>query len=225
MVAQQAMRDRYFFSDVMVRGHYPSYAKRDWAIKGFNIEMQPEDEQILKEGKADYLGFSYYMSNTLDSSSHQSTEEAMDGGHENSVENPFIKSSDWGWPIDPTGLRYCLASLYERYEVPLFIVENGFGAVDTIEEDGSINDDYRIAYLGDHIKEMKKAVAIDGVDLMGYTPWGCIDLVSFTTGEMKKRYGFIYVDKHNDQSGTLERKRKKSFEWYKGVIASNGASI
>ncbi|EDK31096.1 6-phospho-beta-glucosidase A [Vibrionales bacterium SWAT-3] len=149
----------------------------------------------------------------------------MDGGHENSVENPFIKSSDWGWPIDPTGLRYCLASLYERYEVPLFIVENGFGAVDTIEEDGSINDDYRIAYLGDHIKEMKKAVVIDGVDLMGYTPWGCIDLVSFTTGEMKKRYGFIYVDKHNDQSGTLERKRKKSFEWYKGVIASNGASI
>ncbi|CAH6907794.1 6-phospho-beta-glucosidase A [Vibrio chagasii] len=225
MVAQQAMRDRYFFSDVMVRGHYPSYAKRDWAIKGFNIEMQPEDEQILKEGKADYLGFSYYMSNTLDSSSHQSTEEAMDGGHENSVENPFIKSSDWGWPIDPTGLRYCLTSLYERYEVPLFIVENGFGAVDTIEEDGSINDGYRIAYLGDHIKEMKKAVVIDGVDLMGYTPWGCIDLVSFTTGEMKKRYGFIYVDKHNDQSGTLERKRKKSFEWYKGVIASNGATI
>ncbi|MEZ8783830.1 6-phospho-beta-glucosidase [Vibrio splendidus] len=225
MVAQQAMRDRYFFSDVMVRGHYPSYAKRDWAIKGFNIEMQPEDEQILKEGKADYLGFSYYMSNTLDSSSHQSTEEAMDGGHENSVDNPFIQSSDWGWPIDPTGLRFCLASLYERYEVPLFIVENGFGAVDTIEEDGSINDDYRIAYLGDHIKEMKKAVAIDGVDLMGYTPWGCIDLVSFTTGEMKKRYGFIYVDKHNDQSGSLERKRKKSFEWYKGVIASNGATI
>ena len=225
MVAQQAMRERYFFSDVMVRGHYPSYAKRDWAIKGFDIEMQPEDEQILKEGKADYLGFSYYMSNTLDSSSHQSTEEAMDGGHENSVDNPFIQSSDWGWPIDPTGLRYCLASLYERYEVPLFIVENGFGAVDTIEEDGSINDDYRIAYLGDHIKEMKKAVAIDGVDLMGYTPWGCIDLVSFTTGEMKKRYGFIYVDKHNDQSGTLERKRKKSFEWYKGVIASNGATI
>lgn len=130
-----------------------------------------------------------------------------------------------GLAVDPTGLRYCLASLYERYEVPLFIVENGFGAVDTIEEDGSINDDYRIAYLGDHIKEMKKAVVVDGVDLMGYTPWGCIDLVSFTTGEMKKRYGFIYVDKHNDQSGTLERKRKKSFEWYKGVIASNGATI
>ncbi|MGR5323660.1 6-phospho-beta-glucosidase [Vibrio sp. DNB22_17_1] len=225
MLAQHAMRDRYLFSDVMIRGHYPTYAKRDWALKGYNIEMLPEDEKILKEGKADYLGFSYYMSNTLDSSSSQSTEESMDGGHENSVDNPFIKSSDWGWPIDPTGLRYCLASLYERYEVPLFIVENGFGAVDTIEADGSINDDYRIDYLKAHINEMSKAVAIDGVDLMGYTPWGCIDLVSFTTGEMKKRYGFIYVDKHNDGSGTLERKRKKSFQWYQDVISSNGEKI
>ncbi|MFL7865653.1 6-phospho-beta-glucosidase [Vibrio cincinnatiensis] len=225
MLAQCAMRDRYLFSDVMIRGHYPAYAKRDWALKDYHIEMHPEDERILKEGKADYLGFSYYMSNTLDSTSSQSTEESMDGGHENSVPNPYIQSSDWGWPIDPTGLRYCLAALYERYEVPLFIVENGFGAIDNIEQDGSIHDDYRIEYLKAHIREMSKAVSIDGVDLMGYTPWGCIDLVSFTTGEMKKRYGFIYVDKHNDGSGTLERKRKKSFDWYKQVISTNGEKI
>lgn len=225
MLAQQAMRDRYLFSDVMVRGHYPTYAKRDWVMKGYDIVMHPGDEQLLKQGKADYLGFSYYMSNTLDSTSHQSTEESMDGGHENSVDNPFIESSDWGWPIDPTGLRFCLASLYERYEVPLFIVENGFGMVDKVEQDGSINDDSRIAYLSQHIAEMKKAVEIDGVDLMGYTPWGCIDLVSFTTGEMKKRYGFIYVDKHNDGSGTLARTKKKSFNWYQRVIASNGSTL
>ncbi|MCL9775324.1 6-phospho-beta-glucosidase [Vibrio methylphosphonaticus] len=225
MLAQQAMRDRYLFSDVMVRGHYPAYAKRDWAIKGYTIDMDPEDETILKQGKADYLGFSYYMSNTLDSTSQQSTEESMDGGHENSVENPFIESSDWGWSIDPTGLRYCLASLYERYEVPLFIVENGFGMVDHVQDNGSIDDDSRIAYLSEHIAEMKKAVCIDGVDLMGYTPWGCIDLVSFTTGEMKKRYGFIYVDKHNDGSGSLARAKKKSFSWYQGVIASNGEAL
>ncbi|MDG3087981.1 6-phospho-beta-glucosidase [Vibrio hannami] len=225
LLVQEAMRERYLFSDVMVRGHYPAYAKKDWALKGYNIAMEPSDEQILKQGKADYLAFSYYMSNTLDSTSHRSIEEAMDGGHEKTVENPYIKSSDWGWPIDPAGLRYALSSLYERYEVPLFIVENGFGAVDKVESDGSINDDYRIDYLSAHIKEMKNTISIDGVDLMGYTPWGCIDLVSFTTGEMKKRYGFIYVDKHNDGSGSLERSRKKSFDWYKGVIASNGETL
>lgn len=135
------------------------------------------------------------------------------------------KVSDWGWAIDPTGLRYALNSLYERYEIPLFIVENGFGAIDVKEADGTCNDDYRIAYLRAHIEAMEKAVNYDGVDLMGYTPWGCIDLVSFTTGEMKKRYGFIYVDKNNDGSGTLERSRKRSFDWYKKVIASNGNDL
>ena len=149
----------------------------------------------------------------------------MDGSSGNSVENPYIKVSDWGWAIDPVGLRYALNCLYERYEIPLFIVENGFGAIDVREEDGSCKDDYRIAYLKAHIEEMKKAVIHDGVELMGYTPWGCIDLVSFTTGEMKKRYGFIYVDKNNDGSGTLERSRKASFEWYKKVIASNGEDL
>ncbi|WP_108649313.1 6-phospho-beta-glucosidase [Dongshaea marina] len=225
MLAQKNMRHRYYFSDVMIRGHYPNYAKREWAIKGYDIQMEPGDEAILKEGKADYLGFSYYMSNTLDSTASQSIEDCMNGGHQNSVDNPYITASDWGWPVDPIGMRYCLASLYERYEVPLFIVENGFGAVDLVDNNGGIHDEYRIDYLIKHIQEMKKAINIDGVDLMGYTPWGCIDLVSFTTGEMKKRYGFIYVDKHNDGSGTLERTRKKSFDWYREVIASNGEML
>lgn len=225
MTAQIAMRDRYYFSDVMMKGHYPNYALTEWKRKKYHIEMAPEDEAILREGKCDYLGFSYYMSNTVNSTSTKSLAESLDGSHENSVTNPHITASDWGWPIDPVGLRYCLASLYERYEAPLFIVENGFGAIDTVESSGEINDDYRIDYLRSHIQEMKKAVTEDGVELMGYTPWGCIDLVSFTTGEMKKRYGFIYVDKHNDGTGTLERSPKKSFNWYKDVIASNGETL
>lgn len=225
MLAEIAMRDRYYFSDVMVKGHYPTYAKREWALKGYQIVMEEGDEQLIQEGTADYLGFSYYMSNTVDSTVNISNKESMDGSSEHSVKNPYLKASDWGWQIDPIGLRYTLTSLYERYEVPLFIVENGFGAVDTVEKDGSINDDYRINYLREHISEMKKAITIDGVDLMGYTPWGCIDLVSFTTGEMKKRYGFIYVDKHDDGTGTLERSKKKSFYWYKEVIASNGENL
>ncbi len=225
MLAQESMRDRFLFSDVMVKGHYPSYATRDWARKNYQIEMAEEDAQILKQGKVDYLGFSYYMSNTVDSSVTQNNDTSMDGSSVHSIKNPYLKASDWGWQIDPVGLRYTLASLYERYEVPLFIVENGFGAVDVVDEDGAINDDYRIDYLREHIREMEKAISIDGVELLGYTPWGCIDLVSFTTGEMKKRYGFIYVDKHDDGSGSLERSRKKSFFWYKDVIASNGATL
>ena len=142
-----------------------------------------------------------------------------------SLRHPYVKTSDWGWQIDPIGLRYALNLLYERYQVPLFIVENGFGAIDIVNEDGTIDDDYRIAYLKAHIEEMKKAVIDDGVDLMGYTPWGCIDCVSFTTGEMKKRYGFIYVDKDNEGNGTLKRSKKKSFDWYKKVIASNGEEL
>lgn len=225
MTAVESMHERYHFSDVHVRGHYPAFTKKNWERKGYHIVMEPEDEEILAEGTVDYLGFSYYMTNTVKADANTDTTTAMDGSSGNSVANPYIKVSDWGWAIDPVGLRYALNSLYERYEIPLFIVENGFGAIDVKEEDGSCNDDYRIAYLRAHIEEMKKAVIHDGVELMGYTPWGCIDLVSFTTGEMKKRYGFIYVDKNNDGSGTLERSKKKSFDWYKKVIASNGDDL
>lgn len=220
MLSVESMQDRYLFGDVHSRGYYPSYALKNWERRGYNIKMEAGDAEILREGCVDYIGFSYYMSVAVKAGN----EEAKDDGsvYSKAVKNPYVKESDWGWQIDPVGLRYTLNSLYERYQKPLFIVENGFGAIDVKEEDGSCNDDYRIDYLTQHIKEMKKAVEIDGVDLMGYTPWGCIDLVSFGTGEMKKRYGFIYVDKDNEGNGTLERSKKKSFDWYKKVIETNG---
>ncbi|WP_413507133.1 6-phospho-beta-glucosidase [Serratia proteamaculans] len=223
MYSVEAMHQRYLYTDVQVRGYYPSYLLRDWQRKGLQIEMQPQDEQTLREGCADYIGFSYYMSNALQADAVSSSDPMF--GFPGNVPNPHVKASDWGWQIDPVGLRYSLNVLYERYQKPLFIVENGFGAFDKVEADGQINDDYRIDYLSAHIEQMKKAVIEDGVDLIGYTPWGCIDCVSFTTGEYGKRYGFIYVDKHDDGTGTLERSRKKSFDWYRSVIASNGEQL
>ena len=222
MFAQESMRERYVFTDVQLRGYYPSYVLNEWERRGFNIKMEDGDLDVLREGTCDYLGFSYYMTNAV--KAEGGTGDAI-SGFEGSVPNPYVKASDWGWQIDPVGLRYALCELYERYQKPLFIVENGFGAYDKVEEDGSINDDYRIDYLRAHIEEMKKAVTYDGVDLMGYTPWGCIDCVSFTTGQYSKRYGFIYVNKHDDGTGDMSRSRKKSFNWYKEVIASNGENL
>ncbi|GFP74546.1 6-phospho-beta-glucosidase [Clostridium fungisolvens] len=224
MLSVEAMHDRYLFADVHCRGHYPKYALKEWQRKGYNIKMEPEDAKILQEGTADYIGFSYYMSNAVKTGANEAT-DGLSGGQKSTVKNPYVKASDWGWQIDPVGLRYSLNMLYERYELPLFVVENGFGAIDVKEEDGTVNDDYRIAYLRAHIEEMEKAINLDGVELMGYTPWGCIDLVSFTTGEMKKRYGFIYVDKDNEGNGTLERSKKRSFDWYKKVIETNGEDL
>ncbi|REJ16833.1 MAG: 6-phospho-beta-glucosidase [Caldibacillus debilis] len=220
MFATIAMRNRWFFGDIHVRGEIPNYIKKYWERNRLEIEYTEEDEKILKEGTVDFIGFSYYMSKVV--SARRVDGSVPDGEFGHIVPNPHVKASDWGWQIDPVGLRYSLNVLYERYHVPLFIVENGLGARDVIEEDGSINDDYRIQYLKDHIEEMKKAVELDGVEVIGYTPWGCIDLVSFGTGEMEKRYGFIYVDKDNEGKGTLERKKKKSFFWYKKVIETNG---
>ncbi|MFD2694192.1 family 1 glycosylhydrolase [Sporolactobacillus shoreicorticis] len=141
-----------------------------------------------------------------------------------SVANPYLEVSDWHWPIDPVGLRYSLNGLYDRYQKPLFIVENGLGATDNIEADGSINDDYRINYFNDHLFQIGEAIK-DGVDVIGYTTWGPIDLVSAGTGEMKKRYGFIYVDMNDNGEGTLQRKKKKSFYWYRDVIDSKGKKL
>ncbi|MBS0971450.1 6-phospho-beta-glucosidase [Nissabacter archeti] len=219
----EAMRERFLFTDVQVRGYYPSYILKEWERRGFTIQMEPGDEQTLREGCTDYIGLSYYMSNAV--STQISSESQSIVSFPGSVPNPHVKASDWGWQIDPVGLRYSLNLLYERYQKPLFIVENGFGAIDKPQADGSINDDYRIAYLKSHIEQMMKAVTEDGVELMGYTPWGCIDCVSFTTGQYSKRYGFIYVDKHDDGTGTLARSRKASFDWYKQVIASNGDTL
>ncbi len=222
VLAQQMMHQRYFWSDTQVRGHIPNYALKMFERNGWKFEISEEEKQALTEGTVDYIGFSYYMSNTLDSTVKNDSDNLDYSASEYSVKNPYIKVSDWGWGIDPEGLRYALNAFYERYEVPLFIVENGFGAIDVKEEDGSCHDPYRIDYLKRHIVELKKAVEEDGVELMGYTPWGCIDCVSFTTGEMKKRYGFIYVDRNNDGSGTFERSKKDSFDWYKTVIETNG---
>ncbi|MGV3345976.1 6-phospho-beta-glucosidase [Enterobacteriaceae bacterium LUAb1] len=223
MYAQEAMRERWLFSDVHMRGYYPSYIRNEWASKGYDIVMHADDAQTLRDGCADYIGLSYYMSNAVRASAAGSGNALS--GFEGSVSNPHVDASDWGWQIDPIGLRYSLATLWERYQKPLFIVENGFGAVDQANAQGVIEDDYRIAYLQAHIEQMKKAVFDDGVELMGYTPWGCIDCVSFTTGQYSKRYGFIHVDKHDDGTGTMKRTKKKSFFWYQQVIASNGEQL
>lgn len=222
LLAQELMREKYLFSDVQVRGYYPSYLIKEWQRKNIQIEMAAGDEQILREGCADYLAISYYMTNIV---STQKEEGQTTSLFENSRLNPYLPASDWGWQIDPDGLRVALSELYERYQKPIFIVENGLGAIDEVQADGSINDDYRINYLSEHIKAVATAINYDGVDVMGYTPWGCIDCVSFTTGEYKKRYGFIYVDKHDDGTGTMARSKKKSFYWYQQVIASNGQII
>ncbi|WP_269435817.1 glycoside hydrolase family 1 protein [Gracilibacillus suaedae] len=212
----------YYCADVQVRGEYPAFMTRYFKEHHIELDIKEGDLELIKEHTVDYIGFSYYMSRT--EKKEKTDEEQADGNIMSGVRNPFLTASDWGWEIDPIGLRIALNQLYDRYRVPLFVVENGLGAKDVVEEDGSIRDDYRIDYLRDHIVAMGEAIE-DGVDLMGYTAWGCIDLVSASTGEMSKRYGFIYVDKQDDGSGTMERSRKKSFFWYQNVIETNGKEL
>ena len=217
---QKQMVD-WFCSDVQVRGRYPSYSRRFFEEHGISIEMEPGDAAELAQGTVDFYTFSYYMTFCLstDSKVEQTTGNLLGG-----AKNPYLKTSDWGWQIDPKGLRWCLNEIYDRYQIPLMVVENGLGAYDKKSEDGKIHDDYRIEYMRQHIEQMGEAIA-DGVDLMGYTPWGCIDLVSLSTGEMAKRYGMIYVNKFDDGTGDLSREKKDSFKWYKKVIASNGEDL
>jgi 6-phospho-beta-glucosidase len=210
-----------FFTDVQVRGYYPNYIQRYFAEKNINIEMLPGDEELIFQHTVDFLSFSYYATRVVSALPEKAK---VPGNFFSSVKNPYLASSDWGWEIDPKGLRITLNKLYDRYQVPLFIVENGLGAYDTVEEDGTINDDYRIDYLRAHIEQMKEAIK-DGVEIMGYTSWGCIDLISASTSEMSKRYGFIYVDQDDEGNGTLERRKKKSFYWYKKVIETNGEEL
>ena len=215
-------RENLMFIDVQARGYYPSYAMKMFKKNGIAIEMNEQDVAILKEYPVDFISFSYYSSRCI------STSEGVDEGEGNvfkGTKNPYLEASEWGWQIDPLGLRITLNQLYDRYQKPLFIVENGLGAKDEVNADGTINDDYRIDYLRAHIEAMDAAINEDGVDLIGYTPWGCIDLVSASTGEMSKRYGFIYVDRDDNGNGTMQRKKKKSFDWYKKVIASNGEDL
>nr|WP_330362447.1 6-phospho-beta-glucosidase [[Clostridium] dakarense] len=200
-------RENYFFIDIQSRGEYPAYAIKELERKGINIVMEEDDKKILKENTVDFISFSYYSSRLT--SADPEVNAQTEGNVFATLRNPHLKASEWGWQIDPLGLRITMNSLYDRYQKPLFIVENGLGAVDTPDENGNVYDDYRIDYLREHIKTMIDAVELDGVDLLGYTSWGCIDLVSASTGEMKKRYGFIYVDKDNDGSGTLKRSKRK----------------
>ena len=211
----------WYCSDVQVRGAYPAYARRLWADNDIQVRMEPGDEELLAQGKVDFYTLSYYMSNVV--GTHDSLELAQ-GNMTFGGKNPYLESSEWGWQIDPLGLRIALNEIHDRYQIPIMVVENGFGAKDTVEADGSIHDPYRIDYLRKHVAAMRDA-ADDGVNLICYTWWGPIDLVSAGTGEMRKRYGFIYVDKHDDGTGTMARSRKDSFFYYKKVIESNGEDL
>lgn len=221
----KANERRFFYSDVHVRGEIPTYTEKYWEQKGLTIDISEKERQILRQGTVDYIGFSYYMSGTITTLPDVEGRQTEDIPSAKLVKNPYITASDWGWPIDPVGLRYVLNTVYQRYDLPLFIVENGFGAYDQLTDSNEIHDDYRINYLREHIEQMKKAVVEDGVPLIGYTPWGIIDIVSFGSGEMEKRYGMIYVDKDNTDKGTLQRLKKDSFAWYQQVIETNGEQL
>lgn len=220
---QQRMRELYAFSDTQVFGEYPAYLLAKYKNMGINVKMTEEDLSVMKAYPVDFISFSYYSSSCV--AAQAEGVEMTAANTVTAIKNPYLPSSDWGWQIDPIGLRISCVDLYDRYRKPLFIVENGLGAKDTVEEDGSINDDYRINYLREHMKEMWNAIYEDGVELMGYTTWGPIDLISNSTNQMSKRYGFIYVDVDDYGNGTYQRTRKKSFNWYKEVIATNGASL
>lgn len=219
--ALQENRTWQFFGDVQCRGAYPGYMLRWFRDNHITLNITEEDRAALRS-TVDFISFSYYMTGCV--TTNEALNQQARGNILNMVPNPHLQSSEWGWQIDPVGLRTLLNVLWDRYQKPLFIVENGLGAKDRVEADGSINDDYRIDYLNDHLVLVREAID-DGVEVMGYTSWGPIDLVSASKAELSKRYGFIYVDRHDDGSGTLARRRKKSFAWYKAVIASNGASL
>ena len=222
------MQDRanMMLIDVQARGYYPNYAKKMFERMGLQLPLSGEDEQVMREHTVDFIGFSYYSTRCITT---RTDVEQTSGNAFKGTKNPYLTESEWGWQIDPMGLRITMNTLYDRYQKPLFIVENGLGAKDELIEDGegsyTVQDDYRIAYLKAHITAMKQAVEEDGVELWGYTPWGCIDLVSASTGEMSKRYGFIYVDLDDAGNGSLARYKKRSFSWYRKVIASNGEDL
>ncbi|QEK65291.1 glycoside hydrolase family 1 protein [Bacillus safensis] len=219
--AVKSIQLNMFYPDVQARGEYPTYMVKYFADNQIKLDIKEQDEQILKEGTVDFVAISYYMSHVA-----EAREDAAElaGTFDSPIKNEHLELSQWDWPIDPMGLRISLIKLYDRYQKPLFVCENGLGARDTLTQDGKIHDDYRIDYLKKHIEQMKEAVK-EGVDLMGYTPWGCIDLISCGTSQMTKRYGLIYVDQDDLGNGTLNRYRKDSFFWYKNVIASNGEDL
>ena len=214
----QERRENWYFIDIMGRGYYPRYVKEIWRRRGVKeIVFAEGDEEILREGQLDFISFSYYRSNT--------TKAGDDWFNVGGSTNPYLKETPWGWPVDPLGLRHVMNEIYDRIQKPIFIIENGMGAIDELDENGIVQDDYRIDYLRDHLQAMADAIIIDGVECLGYTMWGPVDLVSLSTGEMKKRYGFIYVDMDDKGNGSLKRTPKKSYAWMKEIIASNGAKL
>ncbi|WP_196605726.1 glycoside hydrolase family 1 protein [Pectinatus haikarae] len=225
IAAMKADHMNYFFGDVHVRGKYPGYMKRYFRENHIELKQDKDDAEILKN-TVDFVSFSYYMSvcETADEEKKIKGQGNIMGG----VSNPYLPASEWGWQIDPQGMRYVLNVFWDRWQKPLFIVENGLGAVDELVDDGkggkTVHDDYRIDYLKQHLLQVGEAIS-DGVPVMGYTTWGCIDVVSASTAELKKRYGFIYVDRNDDGSGTLKRYTKDSFFWYKNVIATDGEAL
>jgi 6-phospho-beta-glucosidase len=219
----EQQRQTLFFSDVLMRGYYPSYSNRLFYEMNINIEMNPDDINILKYNRSDFLSISYYMSSAA--SANPDVYPKVEGNLlTNGVKNPYLKISEWGWQIDPVGLRTALNQLYDRYQMPIFIAENGLGASDIINDSNEVDDWYRIEYMREHIIQMKESV-MDGVELLGYTPWGCIDSISASTSQMSKRYGFIYVDMDDEGIGSKCRYKKRSFDWYKNVIKSNGSKL
>lgn len=220
LTQQEDMLRNCFSGDVQVKGIYPYYIRRYFERNGISFEITPQDLQDIKEGTVDFYSFSYYMSNCI---TGQKNAAQVSGNVMGGAKNPYLKATEWDWQIDPKGLRYTLNRVYDRYQVPIMVTENGLGARDVVE-DGKIHDDYRIDYLRQHIEQMRLAID-DGVDLIGYTPWSTMDLVSVSTGEMAKRYGFIYVDRDDAGNGTQNRLKKDSFYWYQKVISSNGENL
>lgn len=210
--------------DIQTRGYYPGYLLKQIEREGANLVISPEDAALLRENTVDFVSFSYYNT-TCESADPETMKKIASGNGQKGVRNPYLKENEWGWAIDPTGFRILLNKMYERYQKPLFVVENGLGAMDHVKADGTIEDDYRIGYLREHIQALRAAIDVDGVDVMGYLVWGCIDLVSASGGEMKKRYGMVYVDLDDLGHGTMARSKKKSFDWYKKVIATNGEDL
>lgn len=210
----------YFFSDLLLRGEYPGYAIRFFTEKGFHLDIREEDEKVLKEHTADFLAISYYYTICSSADSMKNYGVNEDGA----IMNPYLDASEWGWSIDSLGMRTVLNYYYDRYQKPIIIAENGFGTFDYVEEDGSIHDERRIAYLREHIRAMKEAIK-DGVNVIGYYPWGPIDIISCSSSEMTKRYGFIYVDQDDYGRGSKKRSKKDSYEWYTRVISSNGSEL
>ncbi len=221
LATQAKNLENLFYADVHVWGEYPRLILKMFERKGISITMEPGDKEILKAGCVDFVSCSYYMTMT---ESVDPNAERTPGNTVLGVKNPYLPTSDWGWQVDPKGLRYSLIELYDRYRIPLMVVENGIGAKDVVEPDGSIHDPYRIEYFRQHIQQMSLAID-EGVELWGYTTWAPIDLISASTNQMSKRYGFIYVDQDDMGNGTLARSRKDSFAWYKKVIATNGEDL